>query len=243
MTAPTEITIPSGVTFIGDHAFWGCTGMVSITLLCATPPTLDNDVFTNVPKYIPVYVPCGSLAAYQAAAGWSDFTNIVSEGCVQTITLNGGWNWWTPTLEMELGDIETNLGNRGILILSQNEGFARYENGWNGTLSEVGLGKMYKIQLTASDPVFFEVEGGLSSGTTVTIEPGFNWIGYTGPAGLSITEALGSFEPSDGDEIIDENGDSVYYDGENWEGNFTSLNPGKGYLYHSVANETKMITF
>ena len=217
--------------------------MVSITLLCATPPTLDNDVFTNVPKYIPVYVPCGSLAAYQAAAGWSDFTNIVSEGCVQTITLNGGWNWWTPTLEMELGDIETNLGNRGILILSQNEGFARYENGWNGTLSEVGLGKMYKIQLTAGDPVFFEVEGGLSSGTTVTIEPGFNWIGYTGPAGLSIAMALGSFEPNDGDEIIDENGDSVYYDGENWEGNFTSLNPGKGYLYHSVANETKTIPF
>ena len=56
-------------------------------------------------------------------------------------------------------------------------------------------------------------------------------------------EALGSFEPNDGNEIIDENGDSVYYDGENWEGNFTSLNPGKGYLYHSVANETKMITF
>gem|GEM_PF-528435 len=242
LTAPTEITIPSGVTFIGDHAFWGCTGMVSITLLCATPPTLDNDVFTNVPKYIPVYVPCGSLAAYQAAAGWSDFTNIVSEGCLQTITLNGGWNWWAPTIEMELGDIETNLGNRGILILSQNEGFARYENAWSGTLSEVGLGKMYKIQLTAGDPVLFEVEGGLSSGTAVTIEPGFNWIGYTGPAGLSIAEALGSFEPNEGDEIIDENGDSVYYDGENWEGNFTSLNPGKGYLYHSVANETKTIT-
>jgi hypothetical protein len=68
-------------------------------------------------------------------------------------------------------------------------------------------------------------------------------MGYTGPAGLSIAMALGSFEPNDGDEIIDENGNSVYYDGENWEGNFTSLNPGKGYLYHSVANETKTITF
>ena len=242
------ITLPSSVATIGKRAFRDCTGLQSITVEAAIPPSIftgEDDSFYGVDKAIPVYVPCASFGDYQNCNGspWGGFTNIVSEGCVQTITLNGGWNWWAPTLEMELGDIETNLGNRGILILSQNEGFARYENGWSGTLSEVGLGKMYKIQLTAGDPVFFEVEGGLSSGTTVTIEPGFNWIGYTGPAGLSITEALGSFEPNDGDEIIDENGDSVYYDGENWEGNFTSLNPGKGYLYHSVANETKTITF
>lgn len=242
------ITLPSSVATIGKRAFRDCTGLQSITVEAAIPPSIftgEDDSFYGVDKAVPVYVPCASFGDYQNCNGspWGGFTNIVSEGCVQTITLNGGWNWWAPTLEMELGDIETNLGNRGILILSQNEGFARYENGWSGTLSEVGLGKMYKIQLTAGDPVFFEVEGGLSSGTTVTIEPGFNWIGYTGPAGLSITEALGSFEPNDGDEIIDENGDSVYYDGENWEGNFTSLNPGKGYLYHSVANETKMITF
>lgn len=243
-----DITLPASLDSIGERGFCNCTGLQSITVEATNPPKIvtgNQDSFYGIDKAIPVYVPCASFGDYQNFNGspWGGFTNIVSEGCVQTITLNGGWNWWTPTLEMELGDIETNLGNRGILILSQNEGFARYENGWNGTLSEVGLGKMYKIQLTAGDPVFFEVEGGLSSGTAVTIEPGFNWIGYTGPAGLSITEALGSFEPSDGDEIIDENGDSVYYDGENWEGNFTSLNPGKGYLYHSVANETKMITF
>lgn len=242
------ITLPSSVATIGKRAFRDCTGLQFITVEAAIPPSIftgEDDSFYGVDKAVPVYVPCASFGDYQNCNGspWGGFTNIVSEGCVQTITLNGGWNWWTPTLEMELGDIETNLGNRGILILSQNEGFARYENGWNGTLSEVGLGKMYKIQLTAGDPVFFEVEGGLSSGTTVTIEPGFNWIGYTGPAGLSIAEALGSFVPNDGDEIIDENGNSVYYDGENWEGNFTSLNPGKGYLYHSVANETKTITF
>jgi hypothetical protein len=242
------ITLPSSVATIGKRAFRDCTGLQFITVEAAIPPSIftgEDDSFYGVDKAIPVYVPCASFGDYQNFNGspWGGFTNIVSEGCLQTITLNGGWNWWAPTLEMELGDIETNLGNRGILILSQNEGFARYENGWSGTLSEVGLGKMYKIQLTAGDPVLFEVEGGLSSGTAVTIEPGFNWIGYTGPAGLSIAEALGSFEPNDGDEIIDENGDSVYYDGENWEGNFTSLNPGKGYLYHSVANETKTITF
>lgn len=242
------ITLPSSVATIGKRAFRDCTGLQFITVEAAIPPSIftgEDDSFYGVDKAIPVYVPCASFGDYQNFNGspWGGFTNIVSEGCLQAITLNGGWNWWAPTLEMELGDIETNLGNRGILILSQNEGFARYENGWSGTLSEVGLGKMYKIQLTAGDPVLFEVEGGLSSGTAVTIEPGFNWIGYTGPAGLSIAEALGSFEPNDGDEIIDENGDSVYYDGENWEGNFTSLNPGKGYLYHSVANETKTITF
>ena len=75
----TGLTIGSGVTSIGQWAFYNCTGLAFMTVLPETPPTLGTGAFNNVPTTIPVHVPCGSLEDYQAASGWSGFTNIY--GC------------------------------------------------------------------------------------------------------------------------------------------------------------------
>lgn len=96
----TGITIPNSVTSIGESAFSDCSGLTSITLgssvaeigsyvfnecdklmtiysLNPTPPTGGSNSFTNQ-QYIDanVYVPQGSLAAYQAADPWLNFWNI-----------------------------------------------------------------------------------------------------------------------------------------------------------------------
>ena len=75
-----SITIPSGITFISSCAFLGCYNLASITILAETPPVLDNeslgDIFVDVSKSIPVYVPCGTIEAYQNAEGWNEFTNL-----------------------------------------------------------------------------------------------------------------------------------------------------------------------
>lgn len=73
-----SITIPSMVISIGQEAFRNCTGMTSIVSECATPPTLGSNCFQYVSTDIPVYVPIGSVAAYKAASGWSEFTKFVS---------------------------------------------------------------------------------------------------------------------------------------------------------------------
>ena len=72
----TSVTIPSSVTSIGSNAFSG-SGLTEMTVEATTPPTLGNNAFQNVPTDIPVYVPCNTKAAYQAASGWSDFINII----------------------------------------------------------------------------------------------------------------------------------------------------------------------
>jgi hypothetical protein len=99
-----SLTIPNSVTSIGNYAFYGCsgftgsltipnsvssiggrafcyTGFTSMTVSADTPPTLGVEVFVGVPNSIPVYVPCGSLEAYQAADGWSEFTNYQGLDC------------------------------------------------------------------------------------------------------------------------------------------------------------------
>jgi len=70
-----SIIIPSSVTSIGDLSFYNCTGLTDIRPKSVTPPTLSSSAFDNVDHTIPVYVPCGTTEDYQAASGWSAFTN------------------------------------------------------------------------------------------------------------------------------------------------------------------------
>ena len=72
-SALTSVTIPSSVTHIMDYAFFGCSNLTNITCQAVVPPTCGEQVFGNVPKTIPVYVPKGSVAAYKAAGQWADF--------------------------------------------------------------------------------------------------------------------------------------------------------------------------
>lgn len=83
-----NITIPASVTSIGYGAYLGGYGIASITMLPEVPPTLGDDAFEYVNADIPVNVPCGAEDAYNAAAGWNNFTGIYADpSCYCTITL------------------------------------------------------------------------------------------------------------------------------------------------------------
>ena len=82
-----SLTIGSAVTSIGQDAFTDCTGLSSMAVLPETPPTLGAHPFQNVPTTIPVYVPCVALEDYQAASGWSAFTNMK---CREPLTMYEG---------------------------------------------------------------------------------------------------------------------------------------------------------
>ena len=67
-----SIVLPSTLTDIKRNAFNGCTSLLSIVCKATTPPTVANaNAFNNVPATCAIYVPSGSVAAYQAANIWS----------------------------------------------------------------------------------------------------------------------------------------------------------------------------
>ena len=69
----TSVTIPNTVTSIGIEGFYDCSGLISITCESVNPPTVNSSTFTNVPMNIPLYVPAGSVTAYQNDYNWSRF--------------------------------------------------------------------------------------------------------------------------------------------------------------------------
>ena len=73
-----KVTIPEGVTSIGNHAFYDCTSLSNIYLHSTTPPTLSSA--NAIPSKTTIHVPIGSGDTYKAATNWSSFaSNIVDD--------------------------------------------------------------------------------------------------------------------------------------------------------------------
>lgn len=70
----TSITIPNSVTAISTYVFYGCSGLTEMTILATTPPTLagTNAISSATTK---IYIPAGTLEAYQTATNWSNFAD------------------------------------------------------------------------------------------------------------------------------------------------------------------------
>ena len=72
------LVIGSGVTSIGAMCFHRTTSVTgsTITILATIPPTIVNNspIFSGWDN-APIYVPAGSVNAYKAASGWSQYAS------------------------------------------------------------------------------------------------------------------------------------------------------------------------
>ena len=245
-----NLTIGNSVAEIGNYAFSGCSGLTSIIAHAEMPPTIYYGTFYDCPKAIPVYVPCGSLDAYQSAAYWNEFTNILESCLQQTITLSEGWNW--ISLYVELGDpvevlqmLEAALGDNATVISASEMYTEYYGNGsWIGDLDEVGITieQMYMVEVVNDCEVTLKGTVANPAYHTITIYPGWNWIGFPSGQELNLEDALADFEAEEGDQLA---GAELYteYGFGMWIGDVATLVPGQGYMYFSNSNETKTLVF
>ena len=138
-------------------------------------------------------------------------------GTMVGINLVAGWNWFAPNIETSVGALQSLLGNDAMI--------QREEGNTNET---VAPGQMVKIHVDEEGEFTLT---GLPVAANITIGNGINWIGYTGASNLTISEALGSITPNNGDKIISQDQGFAIYNGTSWEGTLATLVPGKGYVY------------
>lgn len=79
-TCLSSIIIPKSVTSIGEDAFYYCTSMKEYHFKSVVPPQLNNtDAFYDIPQDCIIYVPVGSLNAYQNATNWAAYASQIKE--------------------------------------------------------------------------------------------------------------------------------------------------------------------
>lgn len=72
------IVVPDNVTTIKADGFNGCSYLTSLYMKSSTPPSLAGTLGT-VPSSLKIYVPRGSLTAYQTAENWSSYSSKMVE--------------------------------------------------------------------------------------------------------------------------------------------------------------------
>lgn len=168
----------------------------------------------------------------------SDMTISANYNKINTTILNynfeKGWNWMSVNVECdELNNLPALLSPLGTMALSfeSKDEELLYNYSWSGSLASVTPTSMYRLQ-TRESKQSLSVEGIPVESSTITINPGWNWIGYTPIEEQSLDMALSSLILSDGDMIKSQNEFAVY-DGASWIGNLKTLKPGLGYQYYS----------
>lgn len=156
----------------------------------------------------------------------------------QVIPLPLGWRWISFNLATNnLTNPDSILwaldANPAYLVKGQGLFDAFSEStGWTGTISLNGgfqQHQMYMFYSDQADTIHY-IGSKLDPGTVnITLNAGWNWVGYTPDMPMEINEALGYFAAEQGDFIKAQNGFSEYVDQIGWIGSLEYLTPGKGY--------------
>ena len=178
--------------------------------------------------------------------------NFVQTIFTQTATLNAGWNWMSTYIDQSdidgLTMLENALGDNGLRIVSHHNGYVEPlevagVTYWYGTLSEITNEQMYKVMTSAAcdAPIMGPIAS--PSAYPITINSGWNWIGYPSNQSASLNEAMAGFEAEDDDIIKSRNNGYATYFGGTWVGTLNSLVPGSGYMYQSHSGTAKTLVF
>ena len=184
-------------------------------------------------------------------------TAVIGGGSTTTHTasLANGWSWWSTYIEQEgidgLTMLENSLGNACTRIQSRMEFIDNLEymgyHFWDGTLNAINNEESYRIRTNAACQA--AVTGAVTTPAAhpITVNPGWNWIGFPSSQALGVTAALSSFSPTVNDQIKGRYNFATYlgnYGGTDyWDGYLTTLEPGQGYMYKSNATTAKTLVY
>ena len=168
---------------------------------------------------------------------------------MQGMKLSAGWNWFSSYIDINgeagLVKLQDALNPYGVQI-KNDEGFTQYTEGqgWSGpTLTSVSVKEMYMINMTEDHEL--QLKGKLvdPAQNAITLEHGWNWIGYQLNQELDLNDALSKLSANNGDFIKTHNGIAQYIQGYGWWGTLTTMKPGVGYMYDNISADDNTLVY
>ncbi len=167
---------------------------------------------------------------------------------IQTIQLAKGWNWISAYVEADdlLVQLEESLGENGLEIWSSEYSTA-YDEGWGwwGDLDDEGMTNDQMYMVLVSDDCTVQLQGTpvTPENYDITINPGWNWIGYPNTVEMTLDEALANFEAEEGDEVWNSECATQYSPDWGWWGDVETFVPGTGYMYYYNGSDAQTLVF
>lgn len=163
----------------------------------------------------------------------------------QTTSLTKGWKWMALYVQPDDMSMQTVLApiNAEVTMAKSQTGFMESTGSeWYGNEIMMNNSEMYKINLSA--PATLKVLGRVAdpSSRLITVKQGWNWIAYNATSAMSLDEAFAGMQPEDGDVVKAQSCFAVY-DGYEWAGTLSLLEPGQGYMLYSVATADRTFAY
>lgn len=163
----------------------------------------------------------------------------------QTTSLTKGWNWMALYVQPDDMSMQTVLApiNAEVTMAKSQTGFMESTGSeWYGNEIMMNNSEMYKINLSAQATL--KVLGRVAdpSSRLITVKQGWNWIAYNATSAMSLNEAFAGMQPEDGDVVKAQSCFAVY-DGYEWAGTLSLLEPGQGYMLYSVATADRTFAY
>lgn len=152
----------------------------------------------------------------------------------RTYDLQTGWNWISVNVQDEnTEDIPAMLEpiKTSVTTITDGSSALSYDaqTGFEGELSSVVPEKSYKVKMNANATLSLT---GKVDDTTISLNQGWNSIGYTPQGSQSVTDALNGVVAEVGDVIMGRDAFATY-NGNAWVGSLEQMHPGLGYMYYS----------
>lgn len=245
----TTVVIPSGVREIGDKAFYGSTNLVKVECLSTTPPTMSQSTSTRYRVFynysdLKIYVPEGCVNTYKST--WYTYENNIQGE--DPIVFKGGsgssdWNVTSNWSGLPKGGISA-LADKDVIIRAA------------ATIANEIEVNSYKIEgngsITIEDGGQFIVhaksEGSVTMEKTITPYAADaenyllrGWYSVSSPFEGSFTLSENNFLKGTY-ELFRYNEATSMWENKKAHSDFTTLEPGKGYLYANKEGQTLSIT-
>ena len=176
------------------------------------------------------------------------FESLAPPTVEQTITLENGWKWISSYVaydENSLSNLENAISTSEVnaaTIKSQTK-YRTYEDGnWYGNMNSMENENMYMVQLDQSLTVTLTGPVANPEDYPITLNKGWNWIGFLAPTTMSLENALADLDINVDDVIKGQNGFSTY-SGTAWVGSLKNLESGKGYMYQNMGDESLTLVY
>lgn len=168
------------------------------------------------------------------------------------IVLSKGWNWVSFNInDPQLSDVNALFADVRNVAGDQIKGQTVFDNfgeknGWSGLLSATNgfnVAEMYMVKTSVKDTVLLVGSKVNPLTTNITINQGWNWIGYVPQTNMLLADALSNYNASSGDVIKSQYQFAIYDANMGWIGSLQHLMPGAGYMYKSTAGASASFVF